>query len=71
MIIAGNSLVCEPKWKLDGKQIENVNNIEILGMLFKATNNKHADKRAENCRRSFYNLRNIGMSYPGLLLQRM
>ena len=32
-------------------------------MLFEATNNKHAAKRVENCRRSFYNLRNIGRSY--------
>ena len=65
LFISGNSLACEPKWKLDGKQIKNVNNFEILGMLFEATDNKHADKRAENCKRSFYNLRNIGMSYPG------
>ncbi len=34
MITAGNSLGCEPKWKLDEKQIETVHNIEILGMLF-------------------------------------
>ncbi len=53
MIIAGNSFGYEPKWKLDEKQIENVYNIKILGMLFKATNNKHAEKRVENCRRSF------------------
>ncbi len=33
MIIAGNSLVGEPKWKLDGKQVEN-DNIEILSILF-------------------------------------
>ncbi len=65
MMKAGNSLGCEPKWKLDEKQIENVNNIEILGMLFEASNNKHADNMVENCRRSFYNLQNIGMSYPG------
>ncbi len=64
-MIAGNSLGCEPKWRLDKKQIENVNNIEIIRVLFEATNNKHADKRVENCRRSFYNLRNTGMSYPG------
>ena len=62
MMIAGNSLGCEPKWKLDRKQIENVN---ILCVLFEAINNKHADKRVENCRRSFYNLQNISMSYPG------
>ncbi len=35
-------------------------------MLFEATKNKHAGKRAENCRRAFYNLRNIGMPYPGV-----
>ena len=38
------------------EKIENANNIEILGMVFQVTNSKHADKRAENCRRSFHNL---------------
>ncbi len=56
---------CEPKWKLDEIQIKNVNNIELLGMLFEATNNKHADKREEKCTRSLYHLRKIGLPYPG------
>ena len=46
-----------------------MNNIEILGMLFGATNNKPADKRAENCRRSVYSRQNIGMSYPGVAFE--
>ncbi len=48
MIIAGYSLECESKWKLDEKETENVNNIEIIVMLFEVTDNKHAGKRAEN-----------------------
>ncbi len=44
MIIARNSLGCEPKWKLDEKKIDYVKNFDMLGMLFEATNNKQADK---------------------------
>jgi hypothetical protein len=70
MVISGKSLSGEPVWYLDGKRIENVKSLEILGVIFEdgssGSQTGSVDKRTEKCRRSFYGLRDIGVSYPGL-----
>ena len=66
MIISGHSLSAEPVWFLESNRIENVKSLEILGVTFDSKNVEHASKRIEKCRRSFYGLPDLGMSYPGL-----
>ena len=65
MIISGDSLIQEPVWYLNGVQIDNVNSLEILGVKFDSSNSSHVEHRSEQCRRSFYSLRDVGMSFPG------
>lgn len=55
----------EPAWFIDGQQIENVNELEILGVIFSRHNDSHVNKRMDKCKRAFYNLRDSGMCYPG------
>jgi hypothetical protein len=66
MVIGANHLNNEPMWKLGGTAIENVASLEILGVVFESSCTSHVNTRVEKCRRSFYGLRDIGMSYPGL-----
>ena len=47
----------------------NVETMEILGNVFnsKGNNTSHVDNRLNKCRKSFYGLSSIGISYPKLL----
>jgi len=49
---------------------ENVKSLEILGVIIEddlsGSQTGSVDKRREKCRRYFYRLRDIGMSYPDL-----
>ena len=55
MIMSGqNKLSGEPVWYLDGLQIQNVSNIEILGVIFSKNDELHVKKRTEKCQRIFY-----------------
>lgn len=57
----------DPKWHLNGLDIENVVEMEVLGVTFSSTSSSspHTDKRSNKCKRSFYGLRDAGLSYPG------
>ena len=70
MVISGKSLSTEPIWYLNNHRLENVNSLEILGVVFEdcpsVSQTGSVDKRTEKCRRSFHSMRDIGMSYPGL-----
>ncbi len=62
--------VTEPIWYLDGIKVNNVSNIDILGVNFSSScnYNDHVNTRMIKCKRSIFSLCNIGrpMSYPGL-----
>jgi hypothetical protein len=70
MVISGKSLSTEPIWYLNCHRLANVNSLEILGVMFEDCpsifQTGSVDKRIEKCRRAFYGMRDIGMSYPGL-----
>ena len=57
-----------PSWHINGVHMENVDSLEILGVLFSTSLSavKHIEKRASSCRRAYYGLSDIGMCYPGL-----
>ena len=59
---------CEPKWSLGQVPIDNVNNIEILGMILSSDGKciNQVDSRILKCRKSSFSLNNVGMPYPGL-----
>ena len=61
-------LKCETKWSLGQVSIENVDNIEILGMILSSDGKciNQVDSRILKCRKSYFSLNNVGMPYPGL-----
>ena len=68
MVTGKTILKGDTVWFLNGQPIENVSKLDILGCSF-SSNGKaslHVDKRTQSCRQAFYNLGEIGMSYPGL-----
>ena len=60
--------MCMYIWYLKGSLMENVTQMELLGVTFQCngTSNSHVDNRIGNCRRSYYGLSGKGMCYPGL-----
>ncbi len=67
----GKSSTCfvtKPVWHLKGIAIENVHNLEVLGVNFdyNVKYNDHIQIRIQKCKRSVYSLSNVGMCYPGL-----
>ena len=67
MTVGANRSTLEPKWSLSGKEIENVNSLDILGVIFDkyVTGYKHVEKRMCATRRSFYSLVQCGLGCPG------
>ena len=67
MISGQHNLLVDPKWYLNNVMIENVDEMDILGVTFSSTGGatSHVRKRADKCKRSFYSLKDAGMSYPG------
>ena len=57
----------QPKWYIGGHLMSNTINLEILGVSYDATgsNHTHVGARSSACRRSFFGLADVGMSYPG------
>ena len=69
MTMGRNEFVVEPSWYLKGSLVENVSEMDLLGVTFQCngTSTAHVDNRISNCRRSFYGLSSRGMCYPGIL----
>ena len=67
MISGKHGFSDDPKWHLNGLEIENVTEMDILGVTFcsNTSSSIHASKRVDKCKRSFYSLSDAGMSYPG------
>jgi len=67
MISGQHNFHNDPKWYLNGVMIDNVDEMDILGVTFSSScsSASHVTKRADKCKRSFYSLRDAGMSYPG------
>lgn len=66
MCLVSHRLQKTPQFYLQGNEIENVNELELLGTIFsQVDSNVHVEKRADKCRRAFYSLRDSGMAYPG------
>ena len=61
-------LKCEPKWSLGQVPIDNVDNIEILGMMLSSDGKciNQFDSRILKCRKSYFSLNIVDMPYPGL-----
>ena len=55
----------EPIWKIDNQVIENVDELEILGVTFSRSGSAHVDNRIIKCKKAFYGLRDSGLGYPG------
>ena len=68
MIMGRNEFVVEPSWYLKGCLVENVSEMDLLGVTFhcNGTITAHVDNCINNCRGSFYGLSSSGMCYPGL-----
>jgi hypothetical protein len=66
-LISGRGILkTEPKWLLNGDVIENVSCIEILGVHYSVKQDDvHVRCRIEKCKRCFYSLSDVGLSYPG------
>ncbi|MCG8430992.1 MAG: reverse transcriptase family protein, partial [Candidatus Omnitrophica bacterium] len=66
MAVGLNPFKAEPKWHLSGQVIENVELLDILGVIFDRhlTGGKHAEQRVSVCRKSFYSLAQCGLSFP-------
>ena len=69
MVCKGNGcFTTMPQWFLKNKLIQNVENMDILGVTF--NNNVRYDDyvstRIQKAKRSMFSISNIGMSYPGL-----
>ena len=58
----------DPKWYLNGNIIENVDQLEILGVTFGSdcSFSSHVENRVNKAKRSMFSLSSVGMSYPGL-----
>ena len=65
MVVSGDCFVQQPRWFLNNLAIDNVDNLEILGVHFDSNNAQHVNVRSEKCRKSFYSLRDAGMAFPG------
>ena len=59
---------CEPKWSLGPVPIDNLDKIDILGMILSSDGKciNQVDSRILNWRKSYFSLNNVGMPYPGL-----
>ena len=59
---------CEPKWSLGQVPINNVDKIEILGMILSSDRKciNQVDSRIVKCRKSYFSLNNVGMPFSGL-----
>ena len=55
----------EPTWEIDNQVIENVDELEILGVTFGHSGSAHVNNRIDKCKRAFYSLSNSGLGYPG------
>ena len=68
MISNKNPFIKYPSWNLGGHKIENVETLEILGIMFtyNISCDAHIDKRVNASRRAMYALASVGCSYPGL-----
>ena len=57
-----------PTWSLKNCTMETMDSLEILGVTFtsKGSSHNHSDTRSRSCRRSYYNIYDLGMAYPGL-----
>jgi len=65
---SGIKILGDTKMYLNRQHLENVDCLEILGCQFNSDGKikSHVNKRVQCCRRSFFNLSEAGMSYPGL-----
>ena len=56
-----------PRWKLGGKLIQNVEEIEILGTVYSSNLSyaSNTEKRTQACRKAMYSLLGVGCTYPG------
>ena len=61
-------LKCEPKGSLGQVPIDNVDNIDISGMILSSDGKciNQVDSRILKCRKSYFSLYNVSMPYPGL-----
>ena len=61
-------LKSDPKWALGQVPIDNVDNIEILGMILSSDRKciNQVDSRMLKYRKSYFSLNIVGMPYPGL-----
>ena len=60
--------VQEPRWFLGNNMIDNVTNLDILGVTFSSTNgvSQHTDIRINKGMKAFYSMKPHGLCYPGL-----
>lgn len=58
----------KPVWFLNNNEINTVTKLNILGVTFSGDGKMydHVQTRIQKCRRAFYSLGDLGMSYPGL-----
>jgi hypothetical protein len=68
MSVGPNYLTCTPTWFLGDNRLENMDSLEILGVIFdkKCNGMSHVKTRSTKCRRTFYSMAPMGMNYPGL-----
>ena len=56
----------DPQWYLNNNPIQVSHSLEILGVTFgEKSVDDHCRKRLDKCRRSFYSMKDSGLSYPG------
>ena len=67
MVVGNNLFQHEPKWYLWSSEIDNENELEILGTVYTKNGGceEHINNRIRKCRQSYYGLSKCGMVYPG------
>lgn len=68
LCVGPRHLRSDPKWHLGNVDLDNVDSLEILGVIFDAKHSGAAQvqSRSRKCRQSFYSKSQVGMNYPGL-----
>jgi len=68
MVAGKNPWQSHPTWSLYGHHMESATSLDILGVVYSRDGScqPHITKRTQNCRKAFYSLSDIGLSYPGL-----
>jgi len=71
MTMQSNTFINQPSWYLGNCELENVDQLEILGVTYTydSSAKAHINNRIRKCSAAYYSMAGVGISYPGLSSQ--